>query len=73
MEYPIEKLGAIAPLSPKQKNQIPATPAQYDIEKDGFQRVPPSKKSIYRQALIAREKGTENIKAFIDGFDEPNN
>merc|ERR1711954_293899 len=28
MEYPIEKLGAIAPLSPKQKKQIPATPAQ---------------------------------------------
>ena len=70
MEYPIDQLGSIAPLSPLQKNQVPESPSKFDIDKDGFVRVPPSKKTLYRQAAIGKDMIVTKIKAFIDGFDK---
>merc|ERR1711954_484610 len=50
MSFPIEKLGEIAPLSPRQKKQIPESLSKFVIENDGFSKAPPSKQSLYRQA-----------------------
>merc|ERR1711954_311357 len=48
--YPIEKLGSVAPLDPKQRNQITASPSKFEEENDGFRKILPSKQSLYRQA-----------------------
>ena len=71
MDYPIAKLGAIAPLSPTQKNQVPSSPTKFDTDCEGFVRVPPSKQSIYRQEALDKDLITRKIKAFVDGFPEP--
>ena len=73
MEFPIEKLGSIAPLSPKQKNQVPSSPSKFDEDKDGFLRVPPSKQALYRQAAIGRDMVVQKIQAFVDGFNKASN
>ena len=70
MEYPLEKLGSIAPLSPRQKNQVPDSPSKYDTDKDGFTRVPPPKQTVYRQAAIGKDMIVAKIKSFIDGYDK---
>ena len=71
MEYPIAKLGSIAPLSPTQKNQIPSSPSKFDTDSEGFMRVPPSKQSIYRQEAVDKDMVTRRIIAFVDGFPAP--
>ena len=70
MEYPIDELGSIAPLSPRQKNQVPDSPTKFDMDKDGFRRVPPSKKTVYRQVALGKDMMIAKITAFIDGFDQ---
>ena len=55
LPYPIKKFESIAPLSPMQKNQIPSSPSKFDIEKEGFSRVPPAKQTIYRQTAIEKK------------------
>ena len=68
-EIPLKYLGNISPLSPKQKNQIPDSPLRFELENREFRVVPQSKKSLYRQAAIDKEKITPNIATFIDGFE----
>ena len=67
--FPIEKLGPIAPLDPKQRNQIPESPSKFESKNEGFSKVLPSKQSLYRQAFRARENLVQEVKDFIDGFD----
>ena len=70
--YPIENLGSVAPLDPKQRNQITSSPSKFKEENDGFRKVFPSKQSLYRQAARDQEVLVREFKSFIDRFDGPN-
>ena len=72
-QYPISELGAIAPLSPKQKNEVTLGPSSLEEENQGFTLVPPSKQTLFRQAALGRDTLVRNLASFIDGFNKPQN
>ena len=66
-QFPIERLGSISPLDPIQRNQIPESPTKFEEKNDGFVKVPSSKRTLYRQAVIEQVKIMDDVLAFVSG------
>ena len=66
-QFPIDRLGSISPLDPVQRNQIPESPSKFEETNDGFVKVPSSKRTLYRQAVIEQVKIVNDVLAFVSG------
>ena len=66
-QFPIDRLGSISPLDPVQRNQIPESPSIFEEKNDGFVKVPSSKRTLYRQAVIEQVKIMNDVLAFVSG------